>query len=65
LLFLREALGHVRAPGRWDWRRSRSSRSRLAPLTLIGRIAASSAVFIAVAIADTVRECDQAPNRSA
>jgi low temperature requirement protein LtrA len=35
-----------------------------APLTLIVGIAASTAVLVAVAIADTVRDDDQAPSRS-
>jgi low temperature requirement protein LtrA len=65
LFFLREALGHF-------------PRSRLlalaalailavatAPLTLIVGTAASTAVLVAVAIADTVREGAQAPSRSA
>jgi hypothetical protein len=36
-----------------------------APLTLIAGIAASTAVLLAVAVADTVREDEQAPARSA
>jgi len=65
VFFLYEALGHV-------------PRSRLlalaalailavatASLTLIAGIAASTAVLVAVAIADTVGEGDQAPSRSA
>jgi len=35
-----------------------------APLTMIAGIAASSAVLVAVAVADTVREGDQASSRS-
>jgi hypothetical protein len=35
-----------------------------APLTRIVGVAASSAVLVAVAIADTVRERDQAPSTS-
>jgi hypothetical protein len=36
-----------------------------APLTLTVGIAASTAVLVAIAIADTVRDGDQAPSRSA
>ena len=36
-----------------------------APLTLIVGIGASTVVLVAVAIADTVRQGDQAPSRSA
>jgi low temperature requirement protein LtrA len=63
VFFLREALGHVPRSRPLGLAALAILAIATAPLTLIGGIAASSAVLVAVAIADTVREGDQAPSR--
>ncbi|HEX2105727.1 MAG TPA: low temperature requirement protein A [Solirubrobacteraceae bacterium] len=65
VFFLREALGHVPRSRPMGLAALAILAVATAPLTLIVGIAASSAVLVAVAIADTVPEVDQAPSRSA
>jgi low temperature requirement protein LtrA len=65
VFFLREALGHVPRLRPLGLAALAILAVATAPLTLIVGIAASSAVLVAVAIADTAREGDQAPSRSA
>jgi low temperature requirement protein LtrA len=65
VLFLREALGHVPRSRPLGLAALAILAVATAPLTLIVGIAASTAVLVAVAIADTVLEGDQAPSRSA
>jgi low temperature requirement protein LtrA len=61
ILFLRAALGHVPL-SRWLGLAALAILAvATAPLTLIVGIAASSAVLVAVAIADTIGEGDRAP----
>jgi low temperature requirement protein LtrA len=65
VLFLREALGRVPRSRPLGLAVLAILALATAPLTLIVGIAASTAVLVAVAIADTVREGDQAPSTSA
>jgi low temperature requirement protein LtrA len=65
IVFLREALGHAPRSRPLGLAAFAILALATAPLTLIAGIAASTAVLVAVAIADTVRESDQAPSRSA
>jgi low temperature requirement protein LtrA len=65
IFFLREALGHVPRSRPLGLAALAMLAVATAPLTLIVGIAASTTVLVAVAIADTVREGDQAPSRSA
>ena len=64
-LFLREALGHLPRSRVLGLAALAIPAVATAPLTLIVGIAAPGAVLVAVAIADTVREVDQAPSRRA
>ncbi len=64
ILFLREALGHVPRSRPLGLAALAILAVATAPLTLIAGIAASSAVLVAVAIADTVLEDDRAPSTS-
>jgi low temperature requirement protein LtrA len=63
LLFHREVFGHVPRSRPLGLAALVILAVATAPLTLIVGIAASSAVLLAVAIADTVGEGDQAPSR--
>jgi low temperature requirement protein LtrA len=65
VFFLRAALGHVPHSRPLGLAALAILALATAPLTLIVGIAASTAVLVAVAIADTIREGDQAPTRSA
>jgi low temperature requirement protein LtrA len=65
VFFLREALGHVPRSRPLGLAALAILAVATAPLTLIVGIAASTAVLVAVAIADTVRAGDLAPSRSA
>jgi low temperature requirement protein LtrA len=65
VLFLHEALGHVPRSRPLGLAALAILAVGTAPLTLIMGIAASSAVLVAVATADTVRAGDQTPSRSA
>lgn len=65
VLFLREGLGHVRRSRPLGLAALAILAVVTAPLTLIVGIAASTAVLVAVAIADTVREGDRAPSSPA
>ncbi len=64
VLFLGGALGHVPRSRPLGLAALAILAVGTAPLTLIVGVAASSAVLVAVAIADTVRERDQAPSTS-
>jgi low temperature requirement protein LtrA len=64
VLFLREALGQVPRSRPLGLAALAILAVATAPLTLIAGIAASTAVLVAVAIADTVREGDQEPSRA-
>ena len=63
LLFHREVFGHVPRSGPLGLAVLAILAGVTAPLTMIVGIAASSAVLVAVAVADTVGEGDQAPSR--
>jgi low temperature requirement protein LtrA len=62
IIFTREALGHVRRSRPLALATLAILAVVISPLTLIVGIAASSAVLVAVAIADTMGEGDQAPS---
>jgi low temperature requirement protein LtrA len=64
IFFLREALGHVPRSRVLGLAALAILAVATAPLTLLAGIAASSAVLVAVAVADTVPERDQAPSTS-
>jgi low temperature requirement protein LtrA len=64
VLFLGAALGHVSRSRSLGVAALAILAVATAPLTLIVGIAASSAVLVAIAIVDTVREGDQAPSLS-
>jgi low temperature requirement protein LtrA len=64
VVFLRAATGHVPRSRPLGLAALATLAVATAPLTLMVGIAASSGVLVAVAIADTVREADQAPSRS-
>jgi low temperature requirement protein LtrA len=61
VIFLRVALGHVPRSRPLGLAALAILAVGTAPLTLIVGVAASSAVLVAVAIADTVSEADRAP----
>jgi low temperature requirement protein LtrA len=63
--FLRETLGHVPHSRLLGLAALAILGVATAPLTLIVGIAASSAVLVAVAIADTVGQVERAPQRAA
>ena len=65
VFFLREALGHVPGSRALGLTALAILALATAQLTLIAGIAAATAVLVAVAIADTVRQGDQAPSGSA
>jgi len=65
VFFLREALGHVPRSRAIGLAALAILALATAPLTLIAGIAASTAVLVAVAIADTVSVGDRAPSRPA
>jgi low temperature requirement protein LtrA len=65
VFFLHEALGRVPRSRPLALAALAILAVATAPLTLIAGIAASTAVLVAVAIADTVREGDRAPSRPA
>jgi low temperature requirement protein LtrA len=65
VFFLREALGHVPRSRALSLAALAILAVATAPLTLIVGIAASTAVLIAVAIADTAREGDRGPGTPA
>ena len=64
IFFLREAVGHVPRSRPLGLAALAILAVATAPLTLIVGITASTAVLVAVAIADTVREGVQAPSTS-
>jgi low temperature requirement protein LtrA len=64
VFFLRETVGHVPSSRPWGLAALAILAVATAPLTLIVGITASTAVLVAVAIADTVREGVQAPSTS-
>jgi low temperature requirement protein LtrA len=65
VFFLREALGHVPPSRPVGLVALAILAVATAPLTLIVGIAASTAVLVAVAVADTVHEAEQVPTRPA